>query len=57
MRPYVLRLKIPRTIDTYNNIQSLGIDKLRQTYASADLRIRTRTKLKQHRTDLGIQQG
>ena len=45
MRPYVLRLKIPRTIDTYNNIQSLGIDKLRQTYASADLRIRTRTKL------------
>ena len=45
MRPYVLRLKMPRIIDTYHHIQSLGIDKLRQTYASADLRIRARPKL------------
>ena len=45
MRPYVLRLKIRRTIDTYLDIQSLGIGKPRQTYASADLKIRARTKL------------
>ncbi len=45
MRPYVLRLKIRRTIDTYLDIQSLGIGKPRQTYASADLKIRARKKL------------
>ena len=33
------------TVDTYHDIQSLGIDRLRQTYASADLKIRARTKL------------
>jgi len=45
MRPYILRLKIRRTIDTYHDIQSLGIGKPRQTYASADLKIRARKKL------------
>src|SRR6058998_1460670 len=45
MRPSVLRLKIARTIDTYHDTQRLGIDKPRQSYASADLKIRTRTKL------------
>lgn len=30
--------------DTYNQVQSLGVDKLRSIYANAGLRIRARTK-------------
>jgi len=33
------------TVDTYHDIQSLGIEKLCQTYANADLKISARTKL------------
>jgi hypothetical protein len=33
------------TIDTYDDIQSLGIDRLRNIYASAGLSIRRKTKL------------
>ena len=36
---------VGHTVDTYHDIQSLGIDQLRQTYANADLKIRARTKL------------
>jgi hypothetical protein len=32
------------TVDTYHDIQSLGVDKLRNIYASAGLSIRPKTK-------------
>lgn len=33
------------TVDTYHDIQSLGVDKLRNIYASAGLSIRSKTKI------------
>jgi hypothetical protein len=34
-------------VSTYNDIQSLGVDKLRQIHASANLSIRPRREIKQ----------
>jgi hypothetical protein len=33
------------TIDTYDDIQSLGVDKLREVYSAAGLAIRTKTQI------------
>jgi len=31
--------------DTYDDVQSLGVEKLRNAYAAGDLRIRAKTKV------------
>lgn len=35
------------TVDTYHDIQSLGIDKLRNAYAASGLSIKTKTRVSQ----------
>ena len=41
----IVKYFMGKTIDTYEHVQSLGIDKLRELYIAADLRFRTNTKI------------
>jgi site-specific recombinase XerD len=42
--PEVIKYMMGKTIDTYESIQSLGIETLRNTYVSAGIAIRSKTK-------------
>jgi hypothetical protein len=41
------------TIDTYHDIQSLGIDRLRNAYAASGLAIRSKTQVSKNRNGQG----
>lgn len=41
----IIEYMMGHTIDTYEDVQSLGVDKLRSLYVTASLAIRTKTKL------------
>jgi site-specific recombinase XerD len=45
VQPDYVDYMMGHTVDTYHDIQSLGIDKLRQVYASAALSIKPKTKV------------
>ena len=45
VQPYYVDYMMGHTVDTYHDIQMKGIEFLRNTYASSNLSIRTKTKI------------